>query len=160
MKRNILLVFLVAICATIVLPSNFVFAEVKKEVSRMEEKIVLIKSSEDYMNKGDLVSAETEIKKALEIDKNDFFALRVLARIYAAWFEKTSDKKYLELAQNEVEKSLKFAPEDPWCNVTAAVVYSYQNDKIKAAKAIESALKAEPTNKYMQDLKKKIQQLP
>ena len=96
----------------------------------------------------------------MEIVKDEPWALRVSARIHRIQFEKTNDKKYLKLAQTEIEKSLKSRPDDPWGNEEAALIYYYQNNKTKSAQAIETALKLEPNNKPIQDIKNKIQSMP
>lgn len=154
MKKNLLCVILTAVFMLMVSFPIFVFAADSNKAA------TLIQSAEDFINKGDLTQAEINIKKAMEIAKDDPWALRVLARIHRIQFEKTNDKKYLKLAQIEIEKSLKSLPDDARGNAEAAMIYYGQNNKTKATQAIETALKLEPDNKQIQDIKKKIQSMP
>jgi Tfp pilus assembly protein PilF len=153
MKKNLLCVFLTAVFMLMVLFPIFAFA------ADTNKAATLIQSAEDLISKGDLTQAEINIKKAMEIAKDDPWALRVSARIHREQFEKTKNKKYLELAQTEIEESLKNRPNDAWGNAEAAMIYYDQNNKTKATQAIESALKLEPGNKEMQNIKNKIRSM-
>lgn len=154
MKKNLLCVFLTAVFILMVSFPIFAFA------ADTHKAATLIQSAEDLISKGDLTQAEINLKKAMEIAKDDPWGFRVSARIHRIQFEKTNNKDYIELAQIEIEKSLKSLPNDILGNEEAALIYYDRNNKTKATQAIESALKLEPGNKEIQNIKKKIQSMP
>lgn len=125
---------------------------------------VLIRLAECYASKGDLTLAEETVKKALVINEKDSWSLRALAAIYRQQFETQKDdnlkKKYLDLAQVEIEKDSALSPDDPWVNAEAAQIYFYQGNKTKATSAIDSALKVEPKSQFLENIKTKIQSMP
>lgn len=126
---------------------------------------VLIRLAECYASKGNFSLAEETAKKAVTVSENtDAWALRLLATIYRTQFEISKDdnlkKKYLDSAQIQIEKAININSKDPWVNAEASQIYFAQNNKAKAIQAIELALKLEPNNKQIQDIRKKIQSMP
>lgn len=146
-----------------ILITGCILAAVFSVSGRAEEGnlIALTQSTEDSINKGgDLALAETNLKKILEVNKGHAYAMRVLAKVYRMQFEKTNEKQYLELAQVEIEKSLKGMSRDAQCNAEAAMIYYLKNDKTNAMQTIDKALKLEPQSAYFKDIKRRIQNMP
>ena len=122
-------------------------------------RLTSIHSAENYINKGDLVSAEKEIKKILAQNANDQLAIRILARINRRQFEITKQRNFLDLAKAEIEKSSMLSPNDLYGNVEAALIYYDLNDKAKAMKAIDFAIMKDPQNNAWKKIKAQIQSM-
>jgi len=123
-------------------------------------RLTYIHSAENYISKGDLVSAEKEVKKVLAQNANDQLAIRILAKINRRQFEITKQRNFLELAKAEIEKSSMLSPNDLYGNVEAALIYYDLKDKAKAMKAIDLAIKIDPQNNVWKRIKAQIQSLP
>lgn len=114
--------------------------------------------TEAYINKGDLSSAETTVRRAMTIQSKDPWSCRLLARIYRIKPEgKPAVKKNnLILASDEIERALVFAPDDIGLLSEAAKIYSEQGNKDKANQMIERALRIASDDDYLLELKKII----
>jgi len=125
---------------------------------------ILMRLAECYISKLDLTLAEGTAKKALGLYPDNASALRTMALVHKRQFEAGKDdelkRKSLNLAQDEIEKSLRGDPNDSWAQAAAAQIYFYQSNKPKALKAIEAALKLDPQNDYIKGINKQIQSMP
>jgi len=122
-----------------------------------DPRLKLLWSAEKYIEERDFISAEKNLKEALAKDAKDSAALRLLALIHRMQFEATKQRKFLELAKVEIEKSLKYTPNDLYANGEAAMIYYHLKDKDKAMKAIEFAIKKDPQSSGWKSYKAQIQ---
>jgi len=118
--------------------------------------------TEAYINKTDFAAAETTVKKAIAIQSNNPWSSRLLACIYR---EKANVQKKptiksatLILAAKEAERGLASNPEDVGLLAEAARIYSAQGDKAKVNQVIDKAIRIDPKNTYLRDLKEKMNQ--
>lgn len=158
MRKEIFWVILIIGCTVGCLFTTLFLVSGRAERGENFEKI---QSIENSLNKGgDLALAEKDIKEILAVNEKDAWAMRVSAKVHRMQFEKTRGKRYLELAEAEIEKALKRMPQDGQGNAEAAIIYYLQNNKANAVQAINKALKLEPNNTYFKDIKRKIQDMP
>lgn len=114
--------------------------------------------TEAYINKGDLSTAETTVRRGIAIQPDDPWACRLLGRIYRIKTEEDPNAKSnnLSLALEQVEKGLVSNPNDIWLLAEAAQIYSEQGDKAKANQTIERALNIVPNDNYLISVKENI----
>ncbi|MCX5713915.1 MAG: hypothetical protein NT033_03710 [Candidatus Omnitrophica bacterium] len=133
----------------------------KSDPKNTEALIIL---GENYAKKSDFISSEKTLKKAIDIQPKNSWAVRALANTYNGLLGisvTSRDKdKYGRLAKTEIEKALTISADDPWVNRDAAGIYYMLNDKEKATQAIEKALKLIPEDNYARNLYKNIQSMP
>lgn len=121
----------------------------------------LISSAESAIAQGDLSTAETNITKALKMKPNDYWALRVAAKLNIAQYEKTKEIKYLETAEAELKNIIENPKlNDPQALATIATLFFNKNNKARAMEAITEAITLDPKQKYFIDIKKKIESMP
>jgi len=144
---------------------NMVISEANTYLNSDPNNIeVLTRLAESYLMNGDLLSAEKNIKKALDIDSKNAWSLRVSAGIYKTQYEKETEvvlkNKYLDLALIQVQKALTSSLDDPVVNVTAAEIYFYKNDKTKAMQAMKSTNASIQSTEHFKELNEKIKSMP
>lgn len=143
-------IFLVSGC-----PKN----ENKALLVSQNDMVKLCQQAENYSVQGDLEPAQRYINRVLEIKSDDPWALRIIAQINRQRFEQTKEKKYLELAQSEIEKALCSLVNDVPCHREAATIYYLQKNKTKALEEIDRVLKINPQDEASLDLREKIELL-
>lgn len=133
----------------------------KSDPNNTEALIIL---GESYTNKGDFLSAEKTLKKAIDIQPKNSWAVRALANTYKERFmtlATVKDKdKYGRLSKTEIEKAMVISADDPWVNRDAAAIYYMLNDREKAVQAIDKTLRLIPDDNYARSIYKNIQSMP
>lgn len=116
---------------------NKAIERIKGELAKGERAELYLILGRNYMEMGDSQQAETNLRKTLALDPQNYGAYVVLGSLYA----KTNKS---ELALREYESAVKVRPKEPALWTMIGMIYQQQNNPTEARAAYEKALDAEP----------------
>lgn len=123
--------------------------------------VILSALSEAYMFKNDLDNSERYAKRAIEIELDNSWACKILAKIYRIKIEDSDSAELrsenLTLAEKFVERGLRSKPNDIMLLAEKAQIYFAQGVISTALEVIEEALRIAPDDAYLKTIKEKIE---